>query len=160
MADVDHGVTGAKVQTWKKLSARSLLAELVEDHPELDEAGLLNLFEAECAPYFKEIVAYWFTNNYRAIKPRQTNGTTHRREAKQHFEAVAVTRAIEVASKLQVLNLVLPSGVTVGKANADQLDEGSEGLKKLAKKLREEGPPGAVWDEVFTEDDARAVLES
>jgi hypothetical protein len=162
MDEIDHGVTGAKVQSWKKMSARSLLDEIVRSHPGLDEEGLLHLFEAECAPYFPEIVAYWVRNNLRALKPKQANGTAPEARAAQQeqIETKVAERIVEVTAKLQILSLMLPSGVTVGDATADQLDEAGGQYCKLAAKLREKGAPGAKAREVFTEEESWAALRA
>jgi hypothetical protein len=165
MAEIDRGVTGAKRQSWNKMNARALLEEIVESNPGLDKDALKHLFEAECAPYFPEIVGYWFDNNYRAHTSRQTNGTTQRKPQSAEAQSVetmaaVAARVVAIAAKLKVADLMLPSGIVVRDATADQLDEGGDAYKKLAAKLRVSGRPGARWCEVFTDEDADAALQS
>lgn len=152
--NIDLGTTGAKVQTWEKHNARELLKRIVEEHQGESDEALFHAFNAECAPYFMEIVRYWFANNLRALV-----GPT-RRDPRLNVDRVAAAAEIAAAAKGRVeamlLDLVLPSGNMLRDSTFGECATAGGFFAKLAKK----GQPHERVGAVLSEKEVRAVWTS
>lgn len=149
--ELNQGIYGAKRQSWERNNARGLLIQIVEDNPDTDDETLFHIFSAQCAPYFPEIVRYWFANNLRALRPRapiSAGPTVDRAVAKQAAQAVRAR-----ATKLVLLDFKLPNGKMLRDCTFSECAKAGGWLSKLSTK----GQPGEIVGAVLTEKEVRAV---
>ena len=153
------GVQGAKVQSWSKFNARQLLARIRTENPEADSEERFHLFKAECAPYFDEILRYWYTNNDRALDaPRRARpvieAIAEKEERKAKLEkglATIKARAVEMV----LLDITLSTGKRLGDSTGKECAKEGGWLTRISKMVK---PDQKVGD-ALTEAQVRAVFK-
>src|SRR5690348_1209258 len=137
--DIDLGRTGAKQQTWEKRSARALLREIVEAHPDYDEEAIYHEMQEQCAAYFPEILRYWVTNNLKALRPRKRGEQTADRTASMEKTVGRM--------KMLLLDTVLPTGKMLRDSTFAEAGKTGGWLTRLSKC----GQPGEIIGATMSE---------
>lgn len=117
------GTTGAKRQSQKKASPRSLLRGIIDGSPRDSESAIRNKFTdaiRDDEDMIDTIIEYWFANNYHRIvtpdersQAREEKAKLRIKERSSYMEATTPA-AIDIiklrAERMVFLNMVMPNG--------------------------------------------------
>jgi hypothetical protein len=141
MTHVESGVTGAKRQTWRDISPRKLLREIIEDDPKGGEAAWRTAFLAAInkeldgvdltGTYTEACVLYSLDNALLALMPQyETKG---RRAAQKAKTATAVENAQTRSQAILLLHLIMPNGKPLGQCTGADCKRFGGWYAKLAE---------------------------
>ena len=117
---LETGVYGAKVQSWKRANPRDLLKRVLDDNPgiSLDEAKRImrdQLKEQDKEDYLDAVIDYWTDNNYRALvnpAARQEQRVRTRAVTRERVEEIKgrVVERIKEKAREMLLDMTMPNG--------------------------------------------------
>lgn len=144
---VDQGKTGAKRQSWKKASPRTILIKLIAENPHetrQDEEKILELLWEQVKDdedTIRVMCEYWGVNNYKSIVYRSDDALKIEREKKVK-EAKA-----SIMTKILLLDWNMPNGKKLRDCNKSDCVKTGGWLLGVAKKLKANQTVGQVFSE-------------
>ncbi len=158
---IDHGVYGAKTQSWRQANPRAALERLIAYKPGLGRDELLALFRDEIegnADLLHTIVGYWFDNNLRSlVRSRHANRATTTQRRAMVLEGKEKVRAI-IESKANGLFLesLMPNNKTLRESSFAECLACGGWLTLVGK----QGEPDQIVGEHLSEERVRELFNA
>jgi hypothetical protein len=161
MASLEVGEKGATSLAWANVNPRETLLRIRADNHAADREELLELFAAEIrndAQMIDALILYWFKNNYDSL-------TRERRKPADPVPSRVVVEKVkaeirENATKLVLLDLVLPHGKTLADSTGGECSLLGPRVGKWLEKIGEAVPSGKLVGKTLTEENVRQLYAS
>jgi hypothetical protein len=129
----DLGKLGATRQSWRPVSPRDLLAQIVARHPRARQAALLEKFTQQALErrdVLETIIEYWFANNLDSLKKMGARVTAkppgpavpQKPSSRDRIETIKATirQRVAIEVKTALLTLMMPHGKTLADTTGDE----------------------------------------
>lgn len=158
MSNLDTGVYGAKVQSWRKANPRDMLKQILDKNPDLNKTEAFDLFYLQASDdpeIVQSIMEYWFVNNYHSLVhsyiPRINTKQIQEEKAKEIKEKVK--QKIVEEAKIMLMDLILPNGKQLRHCTGQDCRRAGGWFLKIANKIR----PREIVGTMLSEEDVRRL---